>query len=93
MFILTVYDVRNDRRLRKIAIICEGCGSRVQKSVFEMNINQTEYIELKSKIEREIDPKEDSVRFYKIGKKETCHVDIIGLKANLEISDNNALIF
>ncbi len=33
---LVIYDIRNERRLHKIAKIMERYGVRVQKSVFEM---------------------------------------------------------
>ena len=39
---------------------------RVQKSVFEMQLGQKEWVELKARLLAEIDPTQDSLRVYYI---------------------------
>jgi CRISPR-associated protein Cas2 len=52
------------RRLRRVARACEDYGVRVQKSVFECQVGQTEWVQLARPLLREIKPEEDSLRFY-----------------------------
>ena len=73
MFLLITYDVSTReegagaRRLRRVAKACTSYGVRVQKSVFEMQLGQKEWVELKARLLAEIDPKQDSLRVYYIG--------------------------
>jgi CRISPR-associated protein Cas2 len=72
MFLLITYDVstREERagagRLRRVAKACTSYGVRVQKSVFEMQLGQKEWVELKARLLAEIDPALDSLRVYYI---------------------------
>lgn len=69
MLILITYDVSTvekpgHRRLRRVARACEDYGTRVQKSVFECQVGQTEWVQLRDRLLREIKADEDSLRFY-----------------------------
>jgi len=70
MFLVVTYDVsmRDEkagaRRLRRVAKVCTSYGVRVQKSVFEMQVGQKEWVELKARLLEEIDPAQDSLRVY-----------------------------
>ncbi|MFO1451185.1 MAG: CRISPR-associated endonuclease Cas2 [Opitutaceae bacterium] len=70
MFLVITYDVctREERvgarRLRRVAKACTSYGIRVQKSVFEMQLGQKEWVELKARLLSEIDPSQDSLRVY-----------------------------
>ncbi len=69
MFILIAYDVSTidklgQKRLRRVARACEDYGVRVQKSLFECNVGRTEWAILKNRLLDEIDPEQDSLRFY-----------------------------
>ncbi|WP_219804430.1 CRISPR-associated endonuclease Cas2 [Candidatus Methylacidiphilum fumarolicum] len=66
MLTVIAYDVCDDRRLHKIAKICEDFGIRVQFSVFECYLEESELEELWQKLLAEIDPKEDRIVAYKI---------------------------
>jgi len=71
MLIIVAYDVSTEtragrRRLRRVAKVCEGTGQRVQKSVFECQINQMQYEELERRLLKEIDEKEDNLRLYRL---------------------------
>lgn len=63
-FWIVCYDVRDDRRLRRVARVMEGYGRRVQKSVFECWLGESEIGKLQKEISDEIDPARDSVRYY-----------------------------
>ena len=69
MLILVTYDVATvelagRRRLRRVARACLDYGTRVQKSVFECQVGQNEWTQLRSRLLAECDKDEDSLRFY-----------------------------
>jgi len=69
MLILITYDVATvekagQRRLRRVARACQDYGVRVQKSVFECQVGQTEWASLRDRLLREIKAEQDSLRFY-----------------------------
>lgn len=65
---VNVTDVKGEKRLRKVAKVCEKFGVRVQNSVFELLVDQAQLTTLKAQLQKIIDPSEDSVRFYRLGK-------------------------
>lgn len=71
MLVLVCYDVNTEtkegrRRLRRVARVCEGIGQRVQKSVFECQINTAQFEALERDLLAEIDPTKDCLRLYRI---------------------------
>lgn len=71
MLIIVAYDVSTDspqgrRRLRRVAKVCEALGQRVQKSVFECEINEMQFEQMERALLAEIDLTEDNLRFYRI---------------------------
>jgi CRISPR-associated protein Cas2 len=71
MLIIVTYDVSTEtkegrRRLRRVAKVCESMGQRVQKSVFECQVNDMQMEQLERDLLAEIDDAEDSLRFYRI---------------------------
>lgn len=71
MLIIVSYDVSTEtragrKRLRRIAKVCESAGQRVQKSVFECQLDEVQYEELERRLLAEFNEKEDNLRFYRI---------------------------
>jgi CRISPR-associated protein Cas2 len=71
MLIIVTYDVSTEtqagrRRLRRVAKACESVGQRVQKSVFECRLDDTQFEALERTLLAEIDATEDNLRFYRI---------------------------
>jgi CRISPR-associated protein Cas2 len=71
MLIIVTYDVSTEtpagrKRLRRVAKACEAMGQRVQKSVFECQVNEMQFEQLERTLLAEIDDKEDNLRFYRI---------------------------
>ncbi|HEY9159907.1 MAG TPA: CRISPR-associated endonuclease Cas2 [Desulfomonilia bacterium] len=62
--ILAVYDITDPKRLANVAKTLEGCGVRVQYSVFELIITPSMLKVLHEKINKIIDIETDSVRYY-----------------------------
>lgn len=71
MLVLVCYDVNTEtregrRRLRRVAKLCEATGQRVQKSVFECQIDSAQMEELERKLRGQIDEAQDCLRLYRI---------------------------
>lgn len=71
MEILLTYDVRTltprgQRRLRQMARLCEGYGTRVQKSVFEIVCTDAQLVTLMHQARAIADSDEDSIRIYRV---------------------------
>ena len=71
MLIIVTYDVSTEtaagrKRLRHVAKICESMGQRVQKSVFECQVNEMQLEELERRLLAEIDETEDNLRLYRL---------------------------
>jgi len=71
MLILVSYDVSTEtragrKRLRRVAKVCLNHGQRVQKSVFECQVNQAQYEELERQLLAEINEEEDNLRLYRL---------------------------
>lgn len=84
MMMLVSYDVARDekgeKRLRHVAKILENYGQRVQYSVFECLVEPGQWVELKTKLLNEINPKYDSLRFYSLGANWERRVEHVGQK-------------
>ena len=73
------YDVSDDKRRNKIARTLLGYGERVQDSVFECLLDAAQMHALRRRLDRLIDPKADSVRFYNLGAVTSANVEVQGL--------------
>lgn len=90
LLILITYDVNTvsssgQKRLRKVAKICQNYGQRVQNSVFECVVDATQFTTLKYELENVIDKEKDSLRFYKLGNNYKNKVEHIGTKTTIDI--------
>lgn len=70
MDVLVAYDVATpdkagQRRLAKVAALCERYGSRVQYSVFECRLGEVALQRLVNELLDVIDRRDDSVRIYR----------------------------
>ncbi len=91
MLVLITYDVNTQttqgkRRLSKVAKVCTNYGRRVQNSVFECIVDNTQLAMIKHQIERIINPEEDSVRYYMLGNQFHNRIDHIGKDNGTDMS-------
>jgi len=64
---VVAYDITSNKRRGKVSDILEGYGSRVNYSVFEIEVKSKANLKkLEKKILEMINPNEDSFRFYHI---------------------------
>lgn len=69
MLVVVAYDVSTveapgRRRLARVARACKDYGVRVQKSVFECRVGETQWARLRDRLLSEYKAEEDSLRFY-----------------------------
>lgn len=64
MFVAVCYDVSNNRKRRQVVKVLEGFGQRVQKSVFECQFGDKQFVELKRRLSKIQLPEGDLVRYY-----------------------------
>jgi CRISPR-associated protein Cas2 len=64
MNMLVAYDIANPRRLQRIARIMKDYGLRVQKSIFEVDVNPRLFAEMRRRTEAAMDPTEDGVKYF-----------------------------
>jgi CRISPR-associated protein Cas2 len=66
MQIVVSYDVPEDKRRTKIHKILKSYGQWMQFSLFECDLTETEYVKLRSRLDKLINPEQDSIRFYSL---------------------------
>ena len=96
MMLVVTYDVdtsdaAGQKRLRKVAKICEHYGIRVQNSVFEVLVDAAQLVVLKQKLGKVIDMEQDSVRFYRLGNSYENRIETMGKRPLVQAG--SALIF
>ncbi|MBM4164563.1 MAG: CRISPR-associated endonuclease Cas2 [Lentisphaerae bacterium] len=65
---LIAYDITTPKRLRRVAKTCEDYGCRIEKSVFECDLDEATFAIFWEQILGEIDPEEDSLIAYRVCK-------------------------
>lgn len=89
MMVLASYDIamsdeQGPRRLRRVAKVCKNYGQRVQYSVFECIVDPAQWTLLRQQLIDEIDPSQDSLRFYFLGKNWKRRIEHIGAKKGID---------
>lgn len=97
MLVLVTYDVNTKtaagrRRLRRLAKVCKDRGQRVQYSVFECVVDPAQWQEMKHRLVGEIEPTEDSIRFYFLGKNWQRRVEHVGAKPSFDPEEDVLLV-
>jgi CRISPR-associated protein Cas2 len=79
VLVIACYDVNTEtregrRRLRRVAKVCESTGQRVQKSVFECQVDLAQMETLERRLLAEIDVEKDCLRLYRLSDAIGCEV-------------------
>lgn len=91
MLVLITYDVNTTtgqgvRRLAKVAKVCTNYGQRVQNSVFECLVDNTQLAMIKKQILDIIDVEKDSVRYYVLGEQYKNRIEHVGQERGMDLS-------
>lgn len=89
MLLLVTYDVNTTtaagrKRLRQVAKCCVAHGQRVQNSVFECNLDESQAVLLRAALEAIMDKETDSIRFYNLGNRYQTKVIHVGAKSGYD---------
>ena len=89
MLMLITYDIATgdsagQKRLRRVARLCQDLGQRVQYSVFECEVDPAQWAALRSRLMDEIDQEVDSLRFYRLGSNWRPRVEHVGHKKSYD---------
>ena len=79
MLVIVCYDVNTEtkagrRRLRRVAKVCESTGQRVQKSVFECQVDLMQMEDLERRLLAEVNLEQDCLRLYRLPDTRGCEV-------------------
>ena len=90
MYILVTYDVNTEekegkKRLYRVARMCKDYGCRVQNSVFECTVTEVQFLELKAKLEKLIDTKNDSIRMYYLNRNDNRRIVTLGKDTSIDV--------
>ncbi len=78
MDMIVAYDIADPKRLNRVAKIIKDYGTRVQKSIFEVKLDDNRFMEMKARIEGEIEPAEDGVKYFPLCEKCAGTIENIG---------------
>jgi len=84
MNIIVAYDIANPRRLNRVAKVIKDYGIRVQKSIFEVEVDRKCFDEMKTRVEKVIEPSEDGVKYFPVCEKCAGTLEIIGQGVYIE---------
>ena len=89
--IVLTYDVNTEtkagqKRLRQVAKACEGFGQRVQDSVFECSVSDTDMERFRIRLLKIIDLQHDSLRIYRLHPDRGKVVEVHGIDLYLDMS-------
>lgn len=79
---LVCYDICDSKRLRQVAKVVEGFGSRLQFSVFECPLDDMRLQQLKAALQDQINTEQDQILFVSLGPEASdtgLRIDAMGL--------------
>ena len=90
MLVLITYDVdtiseTGQKRLRKVAKLCQDYGQRVQNSVFECRLSEAQFVVLKNKLESIMNHDLDNIRFYFLGNNWNNRIESLGKNCSVNL--------
>lgn len=86
-FYLVCYDIVKDSRRNKVAHLLEGYGLRVQKSVFEVVLDEQQYEKLQKRLLKYLNKREDQLRFYPLSVRNRSKVLVLGVQPEYAVDD------
>lgn len=82
MLTVIAYDIASDRRRDKVSTFLEDHGTRVNYSVFECDLERSEFEQLQAQLADMINTRKDQILFYRLC--EGCRVRKITIGAEVK---------
>lgn len=97
MLIIVSYDISNadgegKKRLRHVAKQCLNHGQRVQYSVFECQLDNSHFQFFRESLLKEINPEQDSLRFYLLGNRYETKVEHYGKALEFDLKKSTLIL-
>ncbi|MDR3567040.1 MAG: CRISPR-associated endonuclease Cas2 [Syntrophobacteraceae bacterium] len=97
MWIVVCYDVNTEtkegrKRLRRVAQVCKNYGQRVQKSVFECQVDEMKSEQMRRKLLKEVDLALDNLRIYRLTEPRDKHVESYGEIQTILFDEDTLLV-
>ncbi len=86
-YVVVAYDVRDDTRRLRVAKVLKNALERVQKSVFEGDLDQDRLEVVEARARRHIDEREDSLRVYPLCARCAAAIRAYGISPVIEDPD------
>jgi len=90
MMHVIVYDIANERRLRRVASLCEDYGVRIERSVFECELDGEQHDRFWNRLKGIVCEQSDRVVDYPIGQLDRARIRSVGMEIK---RTEGALIF
>jgi CRISPR-associated protein Cas2 len=74
---LVTYDIRNDKRLRRVFKVMKGFGQHLQYSVFRCELTQANRLRMKTALAETIDQRVDQVLIFDFGPSDGYRVELV----------------
>ena len=89
---IAAYDIADPRRLNRVAKVLKDYGTRVQKSIFEVTVDNRVFTEMKDRIEEEFDASEDGVKYFPVCEKCAGTLEVIGQGVFIDPDEEYAVL-
>ena len=89
---IAAYDIADPRRLNRVAKVLKDYGTRVQKSIFEVTVDNRVFTEMKDRIEEEIEASEDGVKYFPVCEKCAGTLEVIGQGVFIDPDEEYAVL-
>lgn len=97
MWVVVCYDVNTEtkegrRRLRRVAQVCKNYGQRVQKSVFECQVDEMKFEQLRRRLLKEIRLELDNLRLYRLTEPREKRVEEYGTTSTVFFDEETLVV-
>lgn len=82
MYYIITYDCTSPKRLPKLLKTCRRYLNWVQNSVFEGDLTRSQFLELRQRLTKIIEKKNDSIILYEIRNRDVVDKEILGIEKN-----------
>lgn len=90
---LVTYDIRNDKRLRRVLKTMRGFGQHLQYSVFRCELSTANKVRLKAALTEIIDHHADQVLIFDLGPADGFRNDLVeGIGQAYVVEDRDAVV-
>jgi len=92
MFVVVAYDVANDRRRLRVMKMLKGYGAHVQESVFECDLKEGVYQQMRQRLHKVLDLDADNVRFYHLCAADVRRIEQLGVIREVQTQREFAVV-